>query len=143
MKRIHRAALAGVLWQLKPLAVAPQLVRTLEAAGLNPRQGLAPGPVAITGFHEPSFVFLTGTDTRLTNAAGAAMALSEGRPAIVEAADADAFRRALLATGAAGRAVGTVTGHNYSTGDDVSLTIYAPAGPAPLADSRPAAGVAR
>ena len=128
---ISHAALAGVLWQLKPLTISPQLVRTLEAAGVNPRQGLAPGPVAITGFHEPSFVFLTGTDTQLTNAAGAATALSEGRPAIVEAADADAFRRALLATGAAGRAVGVVSGHNYSTGDDVSLTVYAPTGGAP------------
>jgi len=122
---IAHGALAGTLWKLKPLAVAPELERTLEEAGLHPRQGLTPGPVAITGFHEPSFVFLTGSDTQLTDAAGAARALAEGRPAIVEAADADAFRRALGA-GAAGRAVGTVTGHDYAAGDDVSLTVYAP-----------------
>ena len=30
--------------------------------------------------------------------------------------------------GAAGRAVGVVSGHNYSSGDDVRLTVYAPAG---------------
>ena len=42
--------------------------------------------MAITSFHEPSFVFLTGRDTQLTDAAGAARALAEGRPAIVEAA---------------------------------------------------------
>ena len=29
----------------------------------------------------------------------------------------------------AGRAVGVVSGHNYSSGDDVRLTVYAPAGP--------------
>ena len=82
--------------------------------------------MAITGFHEPSFVFLTGRDTQLTDAAGAACALAEGRPAIVEARDADAFRAASAALGVAGRAAGTVRGHNYSQGDDVSLTIYAP-----------------
>ncbi len=122
------AALAGTLRQLRPLSIAPQLETTLEQAGLHPRQGRVPGPVAITRFHEPSFVFLTGRDTELTDAVGAAQALAQGRPAIVEAQDAEAFRQALAATGAVGRAVGTVRGHNYSSGDDVSLTVYAPPG---------------
>ncbi len=125
------AALAGTLRQLRPLSVAPQLQKTLEQAGLHPRQGRVPGPVAITRFHEPSFVFLTGRDTELTDAAGAAEALAQGRPAIVEAQDAEAFRQALAASGAVGRAVGTVRGHNYSNGDDVSLTVYAPPAPPP------------
>jgi hypothetical protein len=84
----------GTIRQLRPLAIAPQLEKTLEAADLHPRQGRTPGPVAITGFHEPSFVFLTGRDTDLTDAEGAARALAEGRPAIVEGRDADAFRAA-------------------------------------------------
>ena len=123
---VAHGALAGVLRQLRPLSIAPQLERVMEAAEIHPRQGRTPGPVAITGFHEPSFVFLTGRDTELTDAQGAARALAEGRPAIVEADDADAFRQASGRLGAAGRAVGTVNGHNYSTGDDVSLTVYAP-----------------
>ena len=123
------AALAGTLRQLRPLSVAPLLVRAMEDAGLAPDQGLTPGPVAITGFHEPSFVFLTGKDTELTDAAGAAKALAEGRPAIVEAHDAAAFRQAMTATGTVGRAVSTVRGHNYSSGDDVALTLYAPQRP--------------
>jgi len=123
---VAHAALAGVLRQLRPLSIAPQLERVMEAAEIHPRQGRTPGPVAITGFHEPSFVFLTGRDTELTDARGAAEALAEGRPAIVEAHDADAFRQASGRLGAVGRAVGTVNGHNYSTGDDVSLTVYAP-----------------
>jgi 4-amino-4-deoxy-L-arabinose transferase-like glycosyltransferase len=123
------AALAGTLRQLRPLSVSPQLEKALDQAGLAPDQGLTPGPVAITTFHEPSFVFLTGRDTQLTDAAGAAKALSEGRPAIVEARDAEAFRQAMAATGAVGRAVSTVRGHNYSSGDDVALTIYAPQRP--------------
>jgi 4-amino-4-deoxy-L-arabinose transferase-like glycosyltransferase len=124
---VAHGALAGTLRQLRPLSVAPQLQKALEQADLHPRQG-RPGPVAITSFHEPSFVFLTGRDTELTDAAGAARALAEGRPAIVEEGDADAFRMAAAELGVSGRAVGLVEGHNYSQGDDVSLTLYAPPG---------------
>jgi len=124
---VAHAGLAGTIRQLRPLAIAPQLQQVLMRADLHPRQG-RPGPVAITGFHEPSFVFLTGRATELTDAAGAAQALAEGRPVIVEARDADAFRTASAELGVTGRAVGVVNGHNYSRGDDVSLTVYAPAG---------------
>lgn len=123
---VAHAALAGTIRQLRPLSIAPRLERMLEANGLSPRQGLTPGPVAITTFHEPSFVFVTGRDTQLTDAAGAARALVQGRPAIVEARDDEAFRQATAQTGVPGRAVGVVTGHNYSSGDDVRLTVYAP-----------------
>lgn len=129
---LAHAALAGTIRQLRPLSIAPQLERTLEEAGIHPRQGRTPGPVAITTFHEPSFVFLTGRDTQLTDAEGAARALAEGRPAIVEARDAAAFRDATARLGVSGRSAGVVGGHNYSTGDDVSLTVYAP----PEADRR-------
>ncbi len=125
---LAHAGLAGTIRQLRPLSIAPRLVQTLDSAELNPAQGRYPGPVAITTFHEPSFVFLTGKETQLTDGAGAARALAEGRPAIVEARDDEAFRRALADLGAAGRAVGVVSGHNYSSGDDVRLTVYAPAG---------------
>ena len=124
---VAHGALAGTLRQLRPLSVAPQLEKVLMAANLHPRQGRA-GPIAVTGFHEPSLVFLTGRDTELTDAAGAARALSEGRPVIVEARDADAFRAAAAELGVTGRVVGEVDGHNYSKGDDVSLTVYAPSG---------------
>lgn len=125
---VAHAAFAGTLRQLRPLSVAPQLVKALRAADLDPRQGRVAGPVAITTFHEPSFVFLTGRDTQLTDADGAARALAEGRPAIVEARDAEAFRAASARMGVVGRAAGEVRGRNYSTGDDVDLTIYAPPG---------------
>ncbi|MDQ3126686.1 MAG: glycosyltransferase family 39 protein [Pseudomonadota bacterium] len=124
---VAHGALAGTLRQLRPLAVAPQLEKVLLTANLHPRQGRA-GPVAVTGFHEPSLVFLTGRDTELTDAAGAARAMAEGRPVIVEERDADAFREAAAQLGVTGRVVGEVNGHNYSKGDDVSLTVYAPPG---------------
>ncbi|KQS52899.1 4-amino-4-deoxy-L-arabinose transferase [Brevundimonas sp. Leaf363] len=126
---LAHACLAGEIRQLRPLSIAPRLERALQDAGIDPRQGRVAGPVAITTFHEPSFVFLQGRDTQLTDAEGAARALSEGRPAIVEARDADAFRHAAARWGVAGRATGVVTGHNYSSGDDVSLTVYAPPSP--------------
>ncbi len=132
---LAHGALAGTLRQLRPLSVAPQLEKVLLNANLHPRQGRA-GPIAVTGFHEPSLVFLTGRDTELTDAAGAARALAEGRPVIVEARDADAFREAAADLGVAGRAIGVVNGHNYSKGDDVSLTVYAPPG-APPAEPQP------
>ncbi|QTN19615.1 glycosyltransferase family 39 protein [Brevundimonas sp. AJA228-03] len=125
---LAHAALAGTIRQLRPLAIAPRLEAALIDHGLAPKQGLVPGPVAITTFHEPSFVFLNGRATELTDAAGAARALAEGRPAIVEDGDADAFRAATAGTAVPGRAVAVVTGHNYSTGDDVRLTVYAPPG---------------
>ncbi len=124
---VAHGALAGTLRQLRPLSVAPQLEKVLVAANLHPRQGRA-GPIAVTGFHEPSLVFLTGRETELTDAAGAARALAEGRPVIVEDRDADAFRAAAAELGVTGRVVGEVDGHNYSKGDDVSLTVYAPPG---------------
>jgi 4-amino-4-deoxy-L-arabinose transferase-like glycosyltransferase len=131
---VAHAALAGTIRQLRPLSIAPRLEKMLELNGLSPRQGLTPGPVAITTFHEPSFVFVTSRDTQLTDAVGAARALAEGRPAIVEAGDDEAFREATARTGVPGRAVGVVTGHNYSSGDDVRLTVYAPPdAPAPEA----------
>lgn len=129
---VAHGALAGTLRQLRPLAVAPQLEKVLLTADIHPRQG-RDGPVAVTGFHEPSLVFLTGRDTELTDAAGAARALAEGRPAIVEARDADAFREAAAELGVIGRAVGVVNGYNYSKGDDVNLTVYAPPG-GPMAE---------
>jgi len=130
---LAHTAMVGALRQFRPLSVSPKLMQTLESAGLAPQQGLTPGPVAITGFHEPSFVFLSGTDTQLTDAKGAAQAISEGRPAIVEARDVSAFQTALAPTGAVPRAVGTVRGFNYSRGEDVDLVVYAPPG-APIVD---------
>ena len=124
---LAHAALSGTIRQLRLLAVAPQLVKAMDRAGLSPRQGLVAGPVAITGFHEPSFVFLTGRDTQLTDAAGAAKALGEGRPVFVERADKSAFLGLVAQDGSTAREVETVRGHNYSTGDDVVLTLFAPA----------------
>ncbi len=138
---LRKSAFAAVLWALafgiaahaglngtaslmRPLLISPELVATLEAAELMPAPGGAAGPVAITRFHEPSFVFLTATDTEQTDAAGAARAVAAGRPAFVESVDDAAFHASLAEMGLAARSAGAVSGKNYSNGRDLTLTLY-------------------
>lgn len=134
---LAHAGLAGEIRQLRPLATAPQLMKALAAEGLSPDRAGSP---AITGFHEPSFVFLAGRGTELTDGAGAARALAAGRPAIVEAADLEAFREAAARLGVVGRAAGVVEGWNYSNGEPVRLTLYAPPRIAAAQDSPSSGG---
>jgi hypothetical protein len=89
--------------------------------------------VAVTGYSEPSLVFLLGTATELTDGEQAAQAIVQGRPAVVEAREEDAFRKTLTAEGLTPRPVAVVEGQNYSDGDRERLTIYRgePQAPAP------------
>ena len=119
----HAAFAGGLAPGLSPLWLSQRLTQGLEAAGLAPRGG-APGPVAVTGYSEPSMNFLLGTPTELTTPVGAAQAVAEGRPAVVEGREDAAFRRALVALGHTPRAAGVVEGLDYSDGDDERLTLY-------------------
>ena len=130
------AALVGLLVpRLEPLLLSPRLETALERADLAPRGG-APGPVAVTGYSEPSMVFLLGTTTELTDPVGAARAVAQGRPAVVEGRQDKAFRAALAALGQAARPAGAVDGFDYSDGDKERLTLYrgAPIQPGDEAD---------
>jgi 4-amino-4-deoxy-L-arabinose transferase-like glycosyltransferase len=130
------AALVGLLVpRLEPLLLSPRLEKALEQADLAPRGG-APGPVAVTGYSEPSMVFLLGTTTELTDPVGAAQAVAQGRPAVVEGRQDKAFRAALAALGQAARPAGVVDGFDYSDGDKERLTLYrgAPIQPGDEAD---------
>jgi 4-amino-4-deoxy-L-arabinose transferase-like glycosyltransferase len=118
------AALVGILVpRLEPLMLAPRLAKALEQADLAPRAGAA-GPVAVTGYSEPSMIFLLGTTTELTDPAGAAQAVAEGRPAVVEGRQDKAFQAALAAAGQTARPAGVVEGFDYSDGDKERLTLY-------------------
>ena len=55
---------------------------------------------------------------------GAADAVAEGRPAIVEAREEKPFRDALAGLGLTARPVAVVDGLNYSDGDQERLTVY-------------------
>lgn len=121
---LAHGAMAGLLApRLDSLWLSQRLARALEAADLAPRFG-AFGPVAVTGYSEPSMVFQLGTTTQLTDADGAADAVDEGRPAVVEGREDEKFRAALAALGHAPRPAGEIRGLNYSDGDDEVLRIY-------------------
>ncbi len=110
---------------LKPLWLSHQMEQALVTAHLDPRQGVAPGPVATLGFAEPSFVFTMGTRTELCNenADEAASALAEGRPVFVEAKMDQAFQTAAAAHGLTPHVVARISGHNYNGGDQ-TLVLY-------------------
>lgn len=82
--------------------------------------------VAVAGFSEPSLVFLLGTETVLTDGAGAArhLAAAPDAVAVVSAREADAFRATAAELGVAPCLRGAVDGLNYSKGDEVRLTLY-------------------
>ncbi len=119
----HGALMGGLIPHLEPLWPGLRAARALSAANLNPRDG-APGPVAVTGYAEPSLVFALGTRTALVDAEAAAQAIAEGRPAIVEQRQDAAFRSALAAEGLAPREAGAIGGVNYSDGETVVLRLY-------------------
>ena len=117
--------LAGLVApRLDALWLSQRVARGLRAEGLDPRNGVTPGPVAVAGYGEPSLIFLLGTQTQLVDAAGAAQAIAERRPAVVESRLSPAFQAALQARGATARAVAIIKGRNYSDGDEETLVAY-------------------
>jgi len=114
------------LVQLRPLWISRQLEAALITAHLDPRRDLrTPGPVAIIGYSEPSFVFAMGTRTELLNddVSGAVRALREGRPLFVDSQFEADFQARAAAQGLTPHAVTQVKGHNYN-GHDQVLTLY-------------------
>lgn len=126
----HSLLAAVVAPRLEPLWPAARLDLALHRLGLAPAEGNLPGPVTVAGYAEPSVVFHLGTQTQLSDGAGAAAAILQGRPAIVEAREEAAFRAA-LPPGTRLRAAGRITGVNFSKGWPLDLSIYAPLHPAP------------
>lgn len=123
------ALLQGVLPRAEGLWIAPRIVAALDAhwaatGGRPPADGR---PFATAGFHEPSLVFLAGTDTRLVaNGQEAAQHLAD-RPrgvALVRERYQAAFMAEAARLGIAVRAVGTVAGLNYSRGQRLTLVLY-------------------
>lgn len=119
----HIALTAGLIPRLEPLFLSKDVADALDRTRLSPRSGAA-GPVALTGYSEPSLIFQLGTATELTDGEGAAQAVVEGRPAVVEGREEKTFRDALAGLGLTPHPVATVEGLNYSDGDQERLTIY-------------------
>ena len=85
------------------------------------------GPkAAAAGFHEPSLVFMTGTDTLLTDGSGAADFLGQGscRFALVESRSERAFVQRAEAIGLRYNVATRIEGYNISQGKAVSIAIF-------------------
>jgi 4-amino-4-deoxy-L-arabinose transferase-like glycosyltransferase len=110
---------------LTPIWLSRQMEQALITTHLDPRQGIAPGPVATLGYAEPSFVFTMGTKTQLCNedAKACVQALADGRPVFVESLQEKPFMQAAKARGLTPRPLQVIKGHNYN-GHDQVITLY-------------------
>jgi len=120
----HDALAAGLGPSLQPLWVSGRVAAAVKRAGIDPRNGVTPGPVTVAGYGEPSIVFLLGTRTELGAGEMAAAAISEGRPAVVERHEMAEFQEALKAQEAHAALAGEVKGLDYSKGKPVDLFLY-------------------
>jgi 4-amino-4-deoxy-L-arabinose transferase-like glycosyltransferase len=134
--RRRRVAAAGfalasglLLYPLLSAGVAPELNRVWMSRSIaehvaHDRNAYDPPPV-LSGYVEPSLVFLLGTDTQLETGkmAGNTMA-QQGGLAIVEDRDRQRFLESLRAGGGNERAVNQVSGFDYSRGRYEHVTIF-------------------
>ncbi len=120
---------------LTPVWVSPRLVAAFdEIPGCADQGGRQ---VVTAGFHEPSFIFLEGTDTRIISPKGAAEFLSDPagadpatcRIAAIESREEAAFLAAAKEIGLVPEARKRVEGLNINGGDKVDIALYQKASP--------------
>ena len=99
-------------------------------AGVLRESGCAHPVAASAGYDEPSLVFLAGTETRLTDGAGAADFLREGdcRFAFIEAHQERAFAERAEAIGLRYQRGSRVEAFNFSKGRPITIAIFRSAG---------------
>ena len=97
---------AGVVGVLAHAAFFGQLAPRLEPLWVSQRLAMALERTGLGGPKE------------------AAAAIAAGRPAVVEEREQGAFLAALAAAGLSPRPAGTISGVDYSNGDDMTLTLY-------------------
>jgi 4-amino-4-deoxy-L-arabinose transferase-like glycosyltransferase len=104
----------------------PVLFPAVELANYVHESGCDTPAVATAGYHEPSLVFLTGTDLRHTDGSGAADLLSGGpcRFAFVERGQERAFAQHAEAIGLRYASGPRVEGINITGGRRVSIAIF-------------------
>jgi 4-amino-4-deoxy-L-arabinose transferase-like glycosyltransferase len=128
--------LAGILPRIDRLALSPRLDAAVIAEGLHAIDNGAP-PTILSGYYEPSAIFLLGTRTVLADGAAAAERFMEApRAVIVERREKEAFLSRLAALGGRVEAAAMIEGLNYSNGVAVTLTLYRPADAARRSEQR-------
>ncbi|HWA23971.1 MAG TPA: glycosyltransferase family 39 protein [Caulobacterales bacterium] len=111
-----------ILPEARTLFVSQEASDALMRAGLHPR--LHPNGPRLTsvGYNEPSFIFLTRTDTVLAKGNDAPRVAFPGQAVIVEGRERETFERSLAVRNWAFAPAGPpVEGLDYSNGDRVSL----------------------
>lgn len=121
------AALEILLPAMGPIWLSPKIVQALAA---QYPVGRPPGSFGSIGFHEPSLIFLAGTDTVLLeqrdDAANARFfAAAPDRTVLVAAPRRQKFLDAAAAIGLSPRPVAEISGFNYAGGRAVNLTLFA------------------
>jgi 4-amino-4-deoxy-L-arabinose transferase-like glycosyltransferase len=115
------ASIYGVVMPaLTPLFPSAEIAHALRnVACVGPK-------AAAAGFHEPSLVFMTGTDTVLTDGSGAADFLNHGscRFALVESRSERNFAQRAEAIGLRYNVADRIEGYNISQGRAISIAIY-------------------
>lgn len=115
---------AMLLETVLPNIPEPWLSRS--AAAMVKRAAPFGAPVAVTGYSEPSLVFLLGTHTVLGDPSTAARFLAD-KPhalALVGGVETPAFLESLKQDGATAEPLDHTRGFNYSKGKWVDLTLY-------------------
>ncbi len=137
--RMVEAAIAAVI--LAALILAPTLhVIMPNAQGLWLSRSVAkaverygesvsgfPPVIAAAGYHEPSLVFLCGTDTKLVNAHQAAVHLRQNPNGLALISDRkdDLFQKTLSNSKGSVQVLETIKGFHYTKGKLLTLTLYA------------------
>jgi len=82
--------------------------------------------VAAAGYHEPSLVFLCGTDTKLVNAVQAALHLRQNPSglALIRERKDDLFHKTLSGSNGSVLLLETIKGFNYTKGKRLTLNLY-------------------
>jgi 4-amino-4-deoxy-L-arabinose transferase-like glycosyltransferase len=136
--RLLEAAISAIL--LEALILAPTLhiimpnanglwLSRSVARAIEQYKGSASDPVPIiaaAGYHEPSLVFLCGTETKLVGAGEAALHLRQNRKglALVKQKLDGAFHKALPSRNSPVKLLEKIEGINYTKGKRMTLNLY-------------------
>ncbi|NWH08040.1 MAG: glycosyltransferase family 39 protein [Alphaproteobacteria bacterium] len=118
---IYAVLLQGLVPRLDALQLSPRAASFVKEKGWD-----GSAPLTVSGYAEPSLVFLLGTQTRLLSGKEAARTLIADHQGTALIADKEAgdFLRTLSEAGFRAEEQGTIAGFNYSRGDPVHLTLY-------------------
>lgn len=112
---------------LTPIWLTPRIV-----AAVDLYRPCEKSVLASSSYHEPSLIFMAGTNTKLTDTQGAAVHLAADPAcalALVPTGDEAALQSALASSGKFATRLTEIDGINYSSGDKLALALYRVANP--------------